>query len=122
MITDCSRPLLFNVLKVIDKKPQYLEMAGNLVPIARTEEQLNFVFRAFAENRLAFPVRIRDPTREPTARLSFMREPRDTRGQTPVCSVVVTLPEFTPTATDATRTKTCQCPALYIFIVVVVVA
>ena len=98
-------------LQVIDKKPQYLEMAGNLVPISKTEDQLNIVFRAFTENRLAFPVRIRDPTREPTARLSFMREPREDRAQTPVCSVVVTLPEFTPeSVTDDSQTKTCECP------------
>ena len=100
-------------LKVIDQKPQYLEMAGNLIPVAKTEEQLNVVFRAFTENRLAFLVRIRDPTREPTARLSFMREPRESRGQNPVCSVVVTLPEFTPiesTTDDVQRTKTCQSP------------
>ena len=97
-------------MKVIDQKPQYLEMAGNLIPVAKTEEQLNIVFRAFTENRLAFLVRIRDPTREPTARLTFMRERRELRGQTPVCSVVVTLPEFTPadSATDDQRTKTCQ--------------
>ena len=97
-------------LQVIDQKPQYLEMAGNLIPIAKTEEQLNIVFRAFHENRMAFPVRIRDPTREPTARLTFMREPREARGQTPVCSVVVTLPEFSPadSTTDVDQTKTCE--------------
>jgi len=97
-------------LQVIDQKPQYLEMAGNLIPIAKTEDQLNIVFRAFHENRMAFPVRIRDPTREPTARLTFMREPREARGQTPVCSVVVTLPEFSPadSATDVAQTKTCE--------------
>ena len=88
-------------------------MAGNLIPIAKTEEQLNIVFRAFTENRLAFPVRIRDPAREPSARLSFMREPREARGQTAVCSVVVTLPEFTPadSTADVSRTKTCECLA-----------
>ena len=105
-------------LQVIDQKPQYLEMAGNLVPISKTEEQLNIVFRAFAENRMAFLVRIRDPTREPSARLSFMREPREARGQTPVCSVVVTLPEFTPT--DSTKedspTKTCGHLTLHLLV------
>ena len=97
-------------LKVIDQKPQYLEMAGNLIPVAKTDDQLNVVFRAFSECRLAFLVRIRDPAREPTARLSFMREPRaqtPRRRQTPVCSVVVTLPELTPDV----DTKTCQCRA-----------
>ena len=99
------------MLKVIDEKPQYLEMAGNLIPIAKTEDQLSVVFRAFTENRLAFPVRIRDLTREPSARLSFMREPRETGGQKAVCSVVVTLPEFAPddSTPDDSRTKTCQC-------------
>lgn len=99
------------VWKVIDQKPQYLEMAGNLIPIAKTEEQLNVVFRAFTENRLAFPVRVRDLSREPSARLSFMREPREARGQKAVCSVVVTLPEFAPddSTTDDSWTKTCEC-------------
>jgi len=97
-------------LQVIDQKPQYMEMAGNLVPIAKTEEQLNIVFRAFTENRMAFLVRIRDPTYEPSARLSFMRDPREARGQTPICSVVVTLPEFNldESTPDVSRTKTCE--------------
>jgi len=100
----------------MDQKPQYLEMAGNLIPVAKTEEQLNIVFRAFTENRLAFLVRIRDTTREPTARLSFMREPREARGQVPVCSVLVTLPEFAPveSTTDVQRTKTCESHASYL--------
>jgi len=104
------------MLKVIDQKPQYLEMSGNLIPIAKTEEQLNIVFRAFTENRLAFLVRIRDPAREPTARLSFMREPREAKGQAAVCSVVITLPEFTPaeSATDVSQTKTCERHTLYL--------
>jgi len=116
--------LAFLVFKVIDQKPQYLEMTGNLIPIAKTEEQLNIMFRAFTENRLAFPVRIRDTAREPTARLSFMREPREARGQAAVCSVVVTLPDFTPddSTTDVRRTKTCQCHTLCLMPVLLPVA
>lgn len=91
-------------------------MVGNLIPIAKTEEQLNIVFRAFTENRMAFLVRIRDPTREPAARLSFMREPREARGQTPICSVLVTLPEFSAedSSVDFDQTKTCECLLLYV--------
>lgn len=79
---------------MIDNKPHFLEMAGNLIPIAKTEDQLRIVFRAFFENRLAFPVRIRDLTKDPSARLSFMHEPRDKKGQPSICTLLVSLPNF----------------------------
>ena len=92
--------------QVIDNKPYYLEMAGNLIPIAKTEDQLNVVFREFVENRLSFPVRIRDLERDPQARLSFMQEPREQHGQTAVCTLVVTLPDFVQPDINANVQKT----------------
>jgi UPA domain len=80
-------------------------MAGNLIPIAKTEDQLNIVFRAFIENRLAFPVRLRDSIREPSARLSFMQEPRQQRGQTAVCTLIVHLPDFVQADVNANLEK-----------------
>ena len=40
------------------------------------EERLRVMFHAFQTNRLSYPVRISDPSRDPTALLSFLREPR----------------------------------------------
>lgn len=104
-IAAISLVVSLSCIQVIDNKPYYLEMAGNLIPIAKTEEQLNVVFRAFVENRLAFPVRIRDSIREPSARLSFMQEPRQKRGQTAVCTLIVSLPDFVPPDVNANLEK-----------------
>ena len=81
-------------------------MSGNLIPGTKTEDQLNIVFRPFVENRLAFRVRVRDSSREPSARLSFMHEPRERKGQTAVCTLLVTLPDLIPTDVNGNLQKT----------------
>ncbi|KAF5405662.1 Ankyrin-3 [Paragonimus heterotremus] len=63
-------------VEVVEGRPAWLDAAGNLLPVAKAGEQLNLMFNAFRENRLAFPVRIRDMQAEPTGKLAFMREPR----------------------------------------------
>ncbi|KAF7259464.1 hypothetical protein EG68_02563 [Paragonimus skrjabini miyazakii] len=63
-------------VEVVEGRPAWLDAAGNLLPVAKAGEQLNLMFNAFRENRLAFPVRVRDMQAEPTGKLAFMREPR----------------------------------------------
>ncbi|XP_055858103.1 ankyrin-2 isoform X2 [Episyrphus balteatus] len=71
----------------------YLEFAGNLLPVLKSGEQLNMKFHAFRENRLSFLVRVKDQE-EPFGRISFMSEPKISKGeapQTPICTLNVTL-------------------------------
>lgn len=63
-------------VEVLEGKPQFIEFAGNLVPITKSGEQLQFSFRAFRENRLPFSVRVKDQHAEAVGRCLFMREPK----------------------------------------------
>lgn len=63
-------------VEVLETKSQYLEFAGNLVPITKSGEQLALTFRAFRENRLPFTVRVKDNHADPIGRIAFMREAR----------------------------------------------
>jgi hypothetical protein len=55
-------------------------MAGNLIPITKSGDQLYINFKAFRENRLPCTVRIRDMDQDPAARVAFMKEPKVARG------------------------------------------
>ncbi|XP_018652716.1 putative ankyrin 2,3/unc44 [Schistosoma mansoni] len=63
-------------VEIIESRPVWLETAGNLLPVAKLSEQLRLHFNAFHENRLAFPVRVKDLQQEVIGKLAFMREPR----------------------------------------------
>lgn len=63
-------------VEVLEAKPQYLEFAGNLVPVTKSGEQLALTFRAFRENRLPFTVRVKDHHADAIGRIAFMREAR----------------------------------------------
>ena len=99
-------PLVFH--QVLEAKSQYLEFAGNIVPVTKSGEQLALTFRAFRENRLPFTVRVKDNIADPIGRVAFMREPRAGRGeppQTPICNLNIVLPasvtpEFAPSEPD----------------------
>lgn len=83
-------------VEVLEGKPQYLEFAGNLVPVTKSGEQLNLTFNAFRENRLPFLIRVRDSSQEPFGKIAFMKEPRKTRGeppQVPICNLNIKLPD-----------------------------
>ncbi|XP_054717551.1 ankyrin-2-like [Uloborus diversus] len=85
-------------VEVLEGKTEYLEFAGNLVPVTKSGEQLKFTFQAFHENRLPFTIRVKDPHAEPMGRIAFMREPRAGRGeppQVPICNLNVALPDIT---------------------------
>ncbi|XP_055948769.1 uncharacterized protein LOC129981785 isoform X4 [Argiope bruennichi] len=97
-------------VEVLEGKLQYLEFAGNLVPVTKSGEQLSFTFQAFRENRLPFTIRVKDTHQEPMGRVAFMREPRVGRGeppQTPICNLNIVLPEpdLTPVSELVTLEK-----------------
>ncbi|XP_069990924.1 ankyrin-2 isoform X26 [Penaeus vannamei] len=102
-------------VEVLEGKPQYLEFAGNLVPVTKSGDQLAFNFYAFRENRLPFTVRVKDQHADPIGRVAFMRQPKDGRWkkaslmsllkppvfqvgrgdppQTPICNLNIALPD-----------------------------
>lgn len=47
------------VFQVLKGKHQFLEFAGNLVPVTKSGDQLSLYFLPFQENRLAFMVKVR---------------------------------------------------------------
>ncbi|XP_064457856.1 uncharacterized protein LOC135368469 isoform X17 [Ornithodoros turicata] len=84
-------------VEVLENKPQYLEFAGNLIPVTKSGEQLSLTFQAFRENRVPFNVRVKDLHQEALGRVAFMKEPRGSRTdppQTPICNLNIALPEF----------------------------
>uniref|UniRef100_A0A4X2JVR7 Ankyrin 3 n=1 Tax=Vombatus ursinus TaxID=29139 RepID=A0A4X2JVR7_VOMUR len=81
-------------IEVLEGKPIYVDCYGNLAPLTKGGHQLVFNFYAFKENRLPFSVKIRDTSQEPCGRLSFLKEPKTTKGlpQAAVCNLNITLP------------------------------
>ncbi|XP_055963893.1 ankyrin-3 isoform X16 [Sorex fumeus] len=81
-------------IEVLEGKPIYVDCYGNLAPLTKGGQQLVFHFYAFKENRLPFSIKIRDTSQEPCGRLSFLKEPKTTKGlpQTAVCNLNITLP------------------------------
>ena len=67
-------------VEVLENKIQYLELAGNLVAVTKSGDQLQFPFKAFKENRLPFSVRIKDQHADTVGRALFMREPKVAKG------------------------------------------
>lgn len=88
-------------VEVLERKPQYVEFVGNLIPVSKSGEQLCLPFHAFHENRLPFTARLRDAHQEPIGRIVFMKEPRKTRSdQTPICNLNLQLPEVLEMTAD----------------------
>ncbi|XP_076362137.1 ankyrin-3-like isoform X1 [Tachypleus tridentatus] len=84
-------------VEVFEGKFQYLEFAGNLVPVTKSGEQLALNFQAFRENRLPFVVRVKDPHQESVGRIAFMREPKVgvvSLHETPICNLNIVLPDI----------------------------
>ncbi|XP_046489658.1 microtubule-associated protein futsch isoform X15 [Neodiprion pinetum] len=84
-------------VEVLEGKTQYMEFAGNLIPVLKSGEQLQLPFRAFKENRVPFTARVKDPDAADTVgRIMFMSEPKVPKGepsQTPLCTLNILLPE-----------------------------
>ncbi|EDL97283.1 ankyrin 3, epithelial, isoform CRA_d [Rattus norvegicus] len=81
-------------IEVLEGKPIYVDCYGNLAPLTKGGQQLVFNFYSFKENRLPFSIKVRDTSQEPCGRLSFLKEPKTTKGlpQTAVCNLNITLP------------------------------
>nr|XP_026648374.1 ankyrin-2 isoform X44 [Zonotrichia albicollis] len=84
-------------VEVLEGKPIYVDCFGNLVPLTKSGQHHIFSFFAFKENRLPLFVKVRDSTQEPCGRLSFMKEPKSTRGlvHQAICNLNITLPIYT---------------------------
>ena len=98
-----SWAIIFAFVQVLDGKPQFVELAGNLASVSKSGEQPSVLFRAFRENRLPFMVRVRDTTHDASGRLAFMPESRTCRPTassdvliTPTCTLNITLPDYQP--------------------------
>lgn len=93
----CVSTFFIFTLKVLEGKTQYMEFAGNLVPVMKSGEQLQLPFRAFKENRVPFTARVKDPdAADMVGRIMFMSEPKVPKGeppQTPICTLNILLPE-----------------------------
>ncbi|XP_078079053.1 ankyrin 3b [Mustelus asterias] len=81
-------------IEVLEGKPIFVDCYGNLVPLAKAGQQLVFNFYAFKENRLPFGVKVRDNSQEPCGRLSFLKEPKTSKGLplAAICNLNITLP------------------------------
>nr|XP_057914736.1 ankyrin-3-like isoform X17 [Doryrhamphus excisus] len=81
-------------IEVLEGKPIHVDCYGNLSPLTKSGQQLVFNFFSFKENRLPFNVKIRDMGQEPCGRLSFLKEPKTSKGvpQVAVCNLNITLP------------------------------
>lgn len=70
-------------IEILQDQTIYLEFAGNLVPVLKSNEQLNIRFQEFCENRLSFVAHIKD-SEQPNGRISFMGEPKVRLGDAPL--------------------------------------
>ncbi|XP_013931807.1 PREDICTED: ankyrin-2 [Thamnophis sirtalis] len=84
-------------VEVLEGKPIFVDCFGNLVPLTKSGQHHIFSFYAFKENRLPLFVKVRDTTQESCGRLSFMKEPKSTRGlvHQAICNLNITLPIYT---------------------------
>ncbi|XP_060542889.1 ankyrin-2 isoform X30 [Pantherophis guttatus] len=92
-------------VEVLEGKPIFVDCFGNLVPLIKSGQHHIFSFYAFKENRLPLFVKVRDTTQESCGRLSFMKEPKSSRGlvHQAICNLNITLPIYTKT--DMTSEK-----------------
>ncbi|XP_052436202.1 ankyrin-3 isoform X2 [Carassius gibelio] len=81
-------------IEILEGKPIHVECYGNIIPLAKSGQQLVFNFYAFKENRLPFNVKVRDMGQEPCGRISFLREPKIAKGlpQSAICNLNFSLP------------------------------
>ncbi|XP_062927646.1 ankyrin-3 isoform X4 [Mobula hypostoma] len=101
-------------IEVLEGKPIFVDCYGNLVPLAKAGQQLVFNFYAFKENRLPFGVKVRDNSQEPCGRLSFLKEPKTSKGlpQAAICNLNITLPAHKKVERASDRRQTFASMAL----------
>ncbi|XP_069185516.1 ankyrin-2 isoform X26 [Procambarus clarkii] len=95
-------------VEVLEGKPQFLEFAGNLVPVTKSGDQLAFNFYAFRENRLPFTVRVKDQHADPIGRVAFMRQPKNGRWKTASLISLLKTPVFQVGRGDPPQTPICN--------------
>uniref|UniRef100_A0A8C5S3B8 Ankyrin 2 n=1 Tax=Laticauda laticaudata TaxID=8630 RepID=A0A8C5S3B8_LATLA len=83
-------------VEVLEGKPIFVDCFGNLIPLTKSGQHHIFSFYAFKENRLPLFVKVRDTTQESCGRLSFMKEPKSSRGlvHQAICNLNITLPVY----------------------------
>ncbi|VUZ45124.1 unnamed protein product, partial [Hymenolepis diminuta] len=83
--------------EVMDSKAYWLETTGDISSYPAHANQLNLVVQAFQENRLTYPVRVRQPTgslKGPVGQFRVFREPREsaTTDNQPVTELEIRMP------------------------------
>lgn len=113
--------------QLLECRPYWIELAGNVTPVTPVGEQVRLAIRSFYDNRVTFPVRMRDyqsveadaaadevqGADEIRGRIAFMQYPRHVVDpaqqqqqppQRPVCILEIRLPRTggSPRLTTAT--------------------
>ncbi|KAM3174258.1 hypothetical protein ACTXT7_010901 [Hymenolepis weldensis] len=83
--------------EVMDSKSYWLETTGDIASYPAHANQLNLVVQAFQENRLTYPVRVRQPAgslKSPVGQFCVFREPREsaTTDNQPVTELEIRMP------------------------------
>jgi ankyrin len=88
-------------VEVLSGRHQFLEFAGNILPVTKSGDQLSIYFLPFQENRLGFNVKVRQNDDEEAAsagRIAIMKEARvraeNIPPQHPICTLSLTLPDY----------------------------
>lgn len=88
-------------VEVLGGRHQWLEFAGNLVPVTKRGDQLSIFFQPFQENRLAFNIKVKQQDDQEAAsagKVAVMKEPRSRADtlppQHPICTLTITLPDY----------------------------
>ncbi|NXS52291.1 ANK2 protein, partial [Brachypteracias leptosomus] len=91
-------------VEVLEGKPIYVDCFGNLVPLTKSGQHHIFIdHTAKYQIKCLFALpQVRDTTQEPCGRLSFMKEPKSTRGlvHQAICNLNITLPIYTKVLPD----------------------
>jgi len=82
----------------LDGRKNFIDFAGNLIPVKKSSDQLSIAFHAFRDNLVSVSVRVRDPSEDPVGRMTFVAEvvrtPRGDAEIPPVCCLNVSLPVY----------------------------
>uniref|UniRef100_A0A670ZR05 Ankyrin 2 n=1 Tax=Pseudonaja textilis TaxID=8673 RepID=A0A670ZR05_PSETE len=101
-------------VEVLEGKPIFVDCFGNLIPLTKSGQHHIFSFYAFKENRLPLFVKVRDTTQESCGRLSFMKEPKSSRGlvHQAICNLNITLPVYTKVLLNDDETESTETSVL----------
>uniref|UniRef100_A0A8C5S3Y3 Ankyrin 2 n=1 Tax=Laticauda laticaudata TaxID=8630 RepID=A0A8C5S3Y3_LATLA len=101
-------------VEVLEGKPIFVDCFGNLIPLTKSGQHHIFSFYAFKENRLPLFVKVRDTTQESCGRLSFMKEPKSSRGlvHQAICNLNITLPVYTKVFLNDDETESTETSVL----------